>query len=112
MDFRFLIINRFFRQARRELREAKTDLVRQHEETISLLQETAKRHTQSEISVDGRNFFFVVATPELIVVSASNPWFPPFSMSDLVVLTMNFFQDLWSLRPGTVQQNGIVIPRV
>ncbi|KAJ3492248.1 hypothetical protein NLI96_g92 [Meripilus lineatus] len=76
----------FFRQARRELREAKTDLVRQHEETISLLQETAKRHTQSEISVDGRIFFFVVATPELI--------------------------DLWSLRPGTVQQNGIVIPRV
>ncbi|KAJ3556184.1 hypothetical protein NM688_g2166 [Phlebia brevispora] len=43
----------FFRQARRELREAKSDIVRQAEETRLLLKETAQRHTDAETSVDG-----------------------------------------------------------
>ncbi|THH30988.1 hypothetical protein EUX98_g3177 [Antrodiella citrinella] len=43
----------FFRQARRELRNAQSDLVRQTEETISLLQDVAKRHMQAETAVDG-----------------------------------------------------------
>ena len=60
MNIHFLITTRFFRQARRELREAKSDLMRQNEETISLLQETAKRHMEFETSVDGRNSSVVV----------------------------------------------------
>lgn len=44
---------RFFRQARRELREAKSDVVRQAEETRLLLRETAQRHMEAEASADG-----------------------------------------------------------
>ncbi len=77
MGFRFLImmIIRFFRQARRELREAKSDLVRRNEETISLLQETAKRHTQTETSVDGGVSSLVVFFKSLIDDPTSN-YFP------------------------------------
>lgn len=47
--------SRFFRQARRELREAKTDVVRQAEETRLLLRETAQRHMEAEVSVEGQH---------------------------------------------------------
>ncbi|EKM57036.1 uncharacterized protein PHACADRAFT_254555 [Phanerochaete carnosa HHB-10118-sp] len=43
----------FFHQARRELREAKADIVRAAEETVSLLRDTARRHTEAEASKDG-----------------------------------------------------------
>lgn len=45
---------RFFHQARRELREAKSDIVRQAEETRLLLKEAAQRHMEAESSLDGR----------------------------------------------------------
>ncbi len=50
-------MGRFFRQARHELREAKSDIVRQAEETKLLLQETAQRHMDAEKSADGKAFF-------------------------------------------------------
>lgn len=43
----------YFRQARRELRDAKADLVRQSQDAISLLQATATRSAQAEASSDG-----------------------------------------------------------
>jgi len=43
----------FFHQARRELREAKADIVRAAEETVSLLRDTARRHMEAEASKDG-----------------------------------------------------------
>lgn len=43
----------FFHQARRELREAKADVVRAAEETMSLLRDTARRHMEAEASKDG-----------------------------------------------------------
>ncbi|KAI0938578.1 hypothetical protein AcV5_000221 [Taiwanofungus camphoratus] len=43
----------FFRKARRVLKEEKSDLLRETKETISLLQETAKRHMQAETSCGG-----------------------------------------------------------
>ncbi|CAL1708852.1 unnamed protein product [Somion occarium] len=43
----------FLRQARRELKEAKPEILRQHEETVYLLRDTARRHTQAEASIDG-----------------------------------------------------------
>ncbi|KIP02137.1 hypothetical protein PHLGIDRAFT_130897 [Phlebiopsis gigantea 11061_1 CR5-6] len=43
----------FFRQARHELREAKSDIVRAAEETVSLLRDTARRHSEAEASRDG-----------------------------------------------------------
>ena len=45
--------SRFFNQARRELREAKSDVVRQAEETKLLLREAAQRHMDTEASVEG-----------------------------------------------------------
>ncbi|GJE93752.1 DnaJ and DUF3395 domain-containing protein [Phanerochaete sordida] len=43
----------FFHQARHELREAKADIVRAAEETVSLLRDTARRHMEAEASKDG-----------------------------------------------------------
>ncbi|OCH93953.1 DnaJ-domain-containing protein [Obba rivulosa] len=43
----------FFREAKRELREQKSDLLRESKETICLLQETARRHMQAEATSDG-----------------------------------------------------------
>lgn len=48
---------RFFHQARRELREAKADIVRAAEETVSLLRDTARRHMEAEASKDGTCYF-------------------------------------------------------
>lgn len=48
---------RFFHQARRELREAKADVVRAAEETVSLLRDTARRHMEAEASKDGMCYF-------------------------------------------------------
>ncbi|KAI0688382.1 hypothetical protein BC835DRAFT_1522427 [Cytidiella melzeri] len=46
-------VNRFFRQARTELREAHAVKIRPVEETVSLLREAAGRHMKAEASVDG-----------------------------------------------------------
>ncbi|OBZ77401.1 DnaJ subfamily C member 11 [Grifola frondosa] len=43
----------YFRKARRELQEERSDLLRQTKETISLLQDPAKRHMQTEAACDG-----------------------------------------------------------
>ncbi|KAI0790406.1 hypothetical protein C8Q75DRAFT_114809 [Abortiporus biennis] len=43
----------FFKRLRTDLREAKSDVLRQTEETVRLLQDTARRHMESEASVDG-----------------------------------------------------------
>ncbi|KAI0646506.1 DnaJ-domain-containing protein [Trametes meyenii] len=43
----------FFNDARRQLREEKSDLLRQWHETISLLQDTARRHVRAEEACDG-----------------------------------------------------------
>ncbi|KAL1943812.1 hypothetical protein VTO73DRAFT_3630 [Trametes versicolor] len=43
----------FFDDARRQLREEKSDLVRQWKETVSLLQDTAQRHMRAEEACDG-----------------------------------------------------------
>ena len=48
-----LFVRRFFRQARRELRESKADKIRPVEETVSLLRDAAKRHMRAEASIDG-----------------------------------------------------------
>lgn len=84
-----LTIIRFFRQARRELREAKSDLVRQNEETISLLQEAARRHMQTETSVDGMVSSLVVNSQSIFSLHFL---FLPLSTNDGVVLTMGSFQ--------------------
>ncbi|KAI0340380.1 DnaJ-domain-containing protein [Trametopsis cervina] len=43
----------FFRQARRDLREATSDIVRPAEETVTLLRDAAQRQMRAEASVDG-----------------------------------------------------------
>ncbi|KAH9849605.1 DnaJ-domain-containing protein [Lenzites betulinus] len=43
----------FFNEARRQLREEKSDLLRQWKETVSLLQDTAQRHLRGEEACDG-----------------------------------------------------------
>ncbi|KAI0634860.1 DnaJ-domain-containing protein [Trametes polyzona] len=43
----------FFNDARRQLREEKSDLLRQWKETVSLLQDTAQRHMRAEEACDG-----------------------------------------------------------
>ena len=48
-----LTFDRFFRQARRDLREAKADKVRPVEEIVSLLRDAAKRQMRAEASTDG-----------------------------------------------------------
>ncbi|KAH8101824.1 DnaJ-domain-containing protein [Cristinia sonorae] len=52
----------FFRQAKRELRDASSELVRQTDETISLLRDVARRHMQAEAAVDGSSI-----TPSRVV---------------------------------------------
>ena len=54
---RYMPHTRFFRQARHELREAKSDIVRAAEETVSLLRDTARRHSEAEASRDGMCYF-------------------------------------------------------
>lgn len=46
-------IGRFFRKARRQLREEKADIIREVKETTALLQDTAKRHVRAETACDG-----------------------------------------------------------
>ncbi|KAM5532138.1 hypothetical protein V8D89_014163 [Ganoderma adspersum] len=43
----------YLQQARRQLQEEKSELLRQRQETISLLQDTAIRHTRAEEACDG-----------------------------------------------------------
>ncbi|KAI0827143.1 DnaJ-domain-containing protein [Trametes gibbosa] len=43
----------FFNEARRQLREEKSDLLRQWKETVTLLQDTAQRHLRAEEACDG-----------------------------------------------------------
>lgn len=61
---------RFYRQARRDLREAKADKIRPAEETVSLLRDTAKRQMRAEASVDGMShrqaFHFTLGTSRLM----------------------------------------------
>lgn len=59
-----LTFNRFFRQARRDLREGKADKVRPVEETVSLLRDMAKRQMRAEASSDGTvHFLFTASSP-------------------------------------------------
>ncbi|KAI0071272.1 DnaJ-domain-containing protein [Panus rudis PR-1116 ss-1] len=58
----------YFRQARRELKEAKSEVLRQHEESIYLLQDLAKRHMEAEAASDG-----------LVITEA---WYGPSDRSD------------------------------
>ena len=44
---------RFFRDARRALREEKAELQRETKETVRLLQDIAKRHMDAERECDG-----------------------------------------------------------
>lgn len=44
---------RFFDHARKQLRDEKSDAVRESKETIALLVETANRHMQTETARDG-----------------------------------------------------------
>ncbi|PIL27686.1 hypothetical protein GSI_10839 [Ganoderma sinense ZZ0214-1] len=45
--------HRYLQQARRQLQEEKSELLRQRQETISLLQDTAIRHMRAEEACDG-----------------------------------------------------------
>ena len=70
--------SRFFRQARRELREAKSDVVRQAEETRLLLRETAQRHMEAEASVEGGLSFFAPLRHSLkLFAFVIGVWFVP-----------------------------------
>ena len=48
-----LLLCRYLQQARRQLQEEKSELLRQRQETISLLQDTAIRHMRAEETCDG-----------------------------------------------------------
>jgi hypothetical protein len=52
------MFHRFFRQARRELREVKADGLRTVEEALLLLRDAARRHMRAEASVDGMSFVY------------------------------------------------------
>jgi DnaJ family protein C protein 11 len=57
---------RFYRQARKELLEEKSNIRREIEETILLLRETARRHTQAEKIKEGMFMRLIVRVVELI----------------------------------------------
>ena len=57
---------RFYRQARKELLEEKSNIRREIEETIFLLRETARRHTQAEKIKEGMFMRLIVRMVELI----------------------------------------------
>ena len=63
-------MRRFFNQARRELREAKSDVVRQAEETKLLLREAAQRHMDAEASVEGAKHPYHMHWHHIIVYSS------------------------------------------
>ena len=46
---------RYLQRAREQLREEKSELLRQWQETIYLLQDTANRHMRSEEACDGQS---------------------------------------------------------
>lgn len=50
---RLLSARRYFRQARQELKEAQSDTLRQHEESVHLLGDIAKQHMAIEGKKDG-----------------------------------------------------------
>ena len=52
-----LLLCRYLQQARRQLQEEKSELLRQRQETISLLQDTAIRHMRAEEACDGEAGF-------------------------------------------------------
>ena len=56
----------FYRQARKELLEEKSNIRREIEETILLLRETARRHTQAEKIKEGMFMRLIVRVVELI----------------------------------------------
>ena len=49
--------SRYLQEARRQLREEKSDLLRQWQETIHLLRDTATRHMRAEEACDGEAGF-------------------------------------------------------
>ncbi len=57
MHSRFTHLHRYLHAARRQLREEKSDLLRQWHETINLLQDTATRHMRVEEACDGASGF-------------------------------------------------------
>jgi hypothetical protein len=56
----------FYRQARKELLEEKSNIRREIEETILLLRETARRHTQAEKTKEGMFMRLIVSVVVLI----------------------------------------------
>jgi hypothetical protein len=56
---------RFYRQARRELLEERSNIYREIEETTSLLKETARKHTQAEKGKEGMSMRLIVSLAEL-----------------------------------------------
>ena len=61
-----LSLPRFYRQARKELLEEKSNIHREIEETTLLLRETARRHTQAEKIKEGMFLRLIVRAAELI----------------------------------------------
>ena len=57
--------HRYLQQARRQLQEEKSELLRQRQETISLLQDTAIRHTRAEEACDGQSVSLFAAKYQL-----------------------------------------------
>jgi hypothetical protein len=72
-----LRLRRFYRQARKELLEEKSNIHREIEETTVLLRETARRRTQTEKVKEGMFMRLIVHAAELIdrTVSAKVWWF-------------------------------------
>jgi hypothetical protein len=66
---------RFYRHARKELLEERSNIRREIEETTLLLRETARKHTHAEKNKEGMSMRLIVRLAELNQVCLKVWWF-------------------------------------